>query len=419
MFTETETGDFTLNTHDDEAKVDHIDYLYLDNTSSDPHSYYCTKEECVKYLIPALKMYPKNAKFYVACENYGKEELLELMARKINTKVVVDSARLKHLRRYASTIGINSKFFTDSHSNRARIIAMNTTKVNERAIRKLNETEFAVGVKPTSRANNQKETRAPQHDDTRFIPLSLTGEESLQALKENSLNKDSMQRMIYIPYSLHSSHKELHDFVSKLRPTKIYGFVHENDFSIKSLSRYCDRDSQRLRRLRQFEENIKGFASRFGQEVSMNVAVKQKVRRREPSGALKLLKRQRIQCTSFETIRQSSEKPKISLLEVCDIIKKQPKPDSKVHKAELISGLRGLTSDSNQYKSKIVSGQNPVKGVIIQKWTPHQEKLALVLFNLKQNQNNEMASKLHSLLLRSGQSVASISLKLKTFKRHA
>jgi DNA cross-link repair 1B protein len=86
----------------------HIDELWLDNTYCDPIFRFPKRDQCVKDIVKIIEENLPNLDVHIGTYTLGKEEILVEVAKKFETKVVVNYERYKNI----VTMGFQTEYFT-------------------------------------------------------------------------------------------------------------------------------------------------------------------------------------------------------------------------------------------------------------------------------------------------------------------
>ncbi|PSN48189.1 hypothetical protein C0J52_13864 [Blattella germanica] len=196
------TGDFrydpTMLKHPELRRVIQaglIDTLYLDNTYASEGCEFKTQEAAAKEIFKLIEEHPEN-KILIGVRNLGKEILLRDIALKFKELIYVNDKKMEIMKK------LNYEKFCTTDKNKSRIHCINVcdvSKANMKNIRKQHPN--AIAILPTALFKCGIETN--------FTPF------------RNSENYG----VYVVPYSDHSCHSELFEFVSQVKPSKLVPIV--------------------------------------------------------------------------------------------------------------------------------------------------------------------------------------------------
>eukprot|EP00516_Mucochytrium_quahogii_P004347 CAMPEP_0203751188 /NCGR_PEP_ID=MMETSP0098-20131031/5300_1 /ASSEMBLY_ACC=CAM_ASM_000208 /TAXON_ID=96639 /ORGANISM=" , Strain NY0313808BC1" /LENGTH=470 /DNA_ID=CAMNT_0050640793 /DNA_START=16 /DNA_END=1425 /DNA_ORIENTATION=- len=220
------TGDFRFVEHmlENEHLLDfrYADEMFLDNTHQDIREEIPQVEQIVGLSLECFQLYPPATQFRIGVESLGKEEYLLAVGQALGCKVFVSELRLNCLRNaYPDDDRIEGVFTTNS--SEARIHTVSRTDVNSRqvAATNLSKATKVVSVLLMGRCvyaqQRFKLFGSENHDN---IPRNLRSVEDLLDLKEICKRKGPryLPNHLLIPYSAHSSQKDLERFVEFMEP---------------------------------------------------------------------------------------------------------------------------------------------------------------------------------------------------------
>ncbi|XP_035677095.1 5' exonuclease Apollo-like [Branchiostoma floridae] len=184
------TGDFRYSSemfgHDVLAKRQSIDVLYLDNTYCSPECEFPSRTQATQMIKDIISRHPgHDIVLGVSSNALGKEDMLVELAKTFQTWVVVTPQRLETLK----LLELPNVFTTDPEAGRIRVAL-----------------KYQITRKNIDRWNKEKPTIA-------IIASSMYA------------GLDGIPNVHIVPYSDHSSHRELHEFVSRLKPRSIIPVV--------------------------------------------------------------------------------------------------------------------------------------------------------------------------------------------------
>lgn len=161
-----------------------LSVLYLDNTYAAASCKFPSREEALKQVLKIIDENP-DCKILIGMRQLGKEEVLRAIALHINEKVCVSSQRLQIL----SKLEYEDVFTTNTSESRVHAVELHTI--------------------------TQKHSQEP----SKVVSIKLTSMYECGSM-------DKQRGNVYVvPYSDHSSHTELVEFVDQLRPLKLYPIV--------------------------------------------------------------------------------------------------------------------------------------------------------------------------------------------------
>ncbi|XP_034246942.1 pneumococcal serine-rich repeat protein-like isoform X2 [Thrips palmi] len=158
-----------------------LSVLYLDNTYAAPTCKFPSREKALQQVLKIIDENP-DANILIGMRQLGKEEVLRAIALHINEKVCVSNQRFQIL----SKLEYEDVFTTDTTQSRIHAVELHTI------------------------------TQRHCQESTKTVSIKLT------SMYECG-NVEKQRGNIYVvPYSDHSSHDELKEFVDHLRPLKLY-----------------------------------------------------------------------------------------------------------------------------------------------------------------------------------------------------
>lgn len=161
-----------------------VDVLYIDNTFCDPRCIFPSREDAVVEILRVIRSHP-DARIKIGLRNLGKEEMLVAVARGISEWIGVTQERL-HILELLSMANV----FKVSSSCRIQVVMM--SEITARRMEDWNVEQQTVAVIPTALGIALPWSAFPHRED-----------------------------VYVIPYSNHSSYKELQQFVSLIEPRKM------------------------------------------------------------------------------------------------------------------------------------------------------------------------------------------------------
>ncbi|KAF0972931.1 hypothetical protein FDP41_008783 [Naegleria fowleri] len=208
------TGDFRYDPRILQApcfKDKKIDHLYLDDTFLDPVYDFPTRQEAGQEIIQIIKSLPEDTRILLAVDHLGKEELLIALAQTFKTLIVVPEERLELLECMSDVIPI--QLFTHN-PEQGRILVKSKKEVSFNSIMFHRKSyPKVVGIIPSGWST--KQLKEVKHSDSSVI--------------------------YRVPYSLHSSYKELIEFVTQVRPKIVYSSSRGDNVALRDeVKHLCD-----------------------------------------------------------------------------------------------------------------------------------------------------------------------------------
>ncbi|CAL8368413.1 unnamed protein product [Lota lota] len=160
-----------------------IDILYLDNTNCDPTRVLPTRQRATEKIKEIIRSHP-NHDVVIGLYSLGKESLMVALAMEFKSWVEVSVERMETLR----LLGLPDVFTTDMGAGRLRVVEQ--AEVRYANMQQWNRVSPTLAILPTSRP--------------------------LVSFHPN---------VHVVPYSDHSSYRELEDFISALKPTSVIPIV--------------------------------------------------------------------------------------------------------------------------------------------------------------------------------------------------
>ncbi|XP_034028178.1 5' exonuclease Apollo isoform X2 [Thalassophryne amazonica] len=160
-----------------------IDVLYLDNTNCDPNRTLPSRQQATQQIKEIIRSHP-NHNIVIGLYALGKESLLLELAMEFKTWIEVSLERMNML----SALELPDVFTTDPGAGRIQVV--DQSQITYAALHKWNQEQATLAILPTSRPVIS------------FHP-----------------------NLHVVPYSDHSSYRELEDFVSALKPTSLVPIV--------------------------------------------------------------------------------------------------------------------------------------------------------------------------------------------------
>ncbi|XP_019618438.1 PREDICTED: 5' exonuclease Apollo-like [Branchiostoma belcheri] len=190
------TGDFRYSPemfdHEVLANRPPVDVLYLDNTYCSPECAFPSRTQATQMIKDIISRHPEHD-IILGMTMLGKEDLLVDLAKTFQTWVVVSPQRLESLK----LLELPNVFTTDPEAGRIRVAL-----------------KYQITRKNMEKWNQERPTIA-------ILPSALyTGLDGKPYANQPDVH--------IVPYSDHSSYRELHDFVSRLKPRSIIPVVKGN-----------------------------------------------------------------------------------------------------------------------------------------------------------------------------------------------
>ncbi|KAG2378646.1 hypothetical protein C9374_008285 [Naegleria lovaniensis] len=188
-----------------------IDHLYLDDTFLDPVYDFPSRQEAGQEIIQIIKSLPEDTRILIAVDHLGKEELLIALAKTFETLIVVPEERLELLECMNDIIPV--QLFTHN-PEKGRIIVKSKKEVSFNSIMFYRKSyPKVVGIIPSGWST--KQLKEVKHSDSPLI--------------------------YRVPYSLHSSYKELIEFVTQVKPKIVYSSSRGDNVSLRDeVKHLCD-----------------------------------------------------------------------------------------------------------------------------------------------------------------------------------
>ncbi|KAK3930862.1 5' exonuclease Apollo [Frankliniella fusca] len=158
--------------------------LYLDNTYAAATCKFPSREEALKEVLKIVDENP-DCKILIGMRQLGKEEVLRAVALHVNEKVCVSTQRLQIL----SKLEYEDVFTTDASQSRIHAVELHTI------------------------------TQRHSQESSKVVSIKLT------SMYECGNTEKQRGNIYIVPYSDHSSHTEIMEFVNHLRPLKLYPIV--------------------------------------------------------------------------------------------------------------------------------------------------------------------------------------------------
>ena len=182
--------------------IGHVDMLYLDNTYLREGADFPTREQATEEVLEVISEHPTH-RILIICYSLGKEELLVKIARKFNEWIIVSAEKYKLL----GILEMPNVFTTNEREGRIRAIVTNDLK--NKSLQAWIRDVPTIAIFPTCMFN-----------------------------KDNNPHRIAMyDKYFFIPYSDHSSFKELTDFLGYLNPGRVVPITKENAFKCLKVAR--------------------------------------------------------------------------------------------------------------------------------------------------------------------------------------
>eukprot|EP00761_Pharyngomonas_kirbyi_P014757 gb/GECH01014787.1/.p1 GENE.gb/GECH01014787.1/~~gb/GECH01014787.1/.p1 ORF type:complete len:722 (+),score=156.25 gb/GECH01014787.1/:1-2166(+) len=242
------TGDFRYTEHLLPSIPRHppVDVLYLDDTFLDPRADLPPRDQAGHQILDLIDRYPPHTQVLIGMDHLGKEELLVSIALRFRTLIVVTEERLRDIRVIQSLTDLPDLF--THHPADGRVHVLPRRRVSHRSVAQANQQSHksgtgcpVIGIIPSGWAATQPgpDTDAPP----RRLPalqkaattanaftatiLPRTNEHDNDSQSHKSSHGDDQKkseeggRVHIVPYSSHSSYRELETFVSEIRPYRM------------------------------------------------------------------------------------------------------------------------------------------------------------------------------------------------------
>ncbi|KAE8749599.1 hypothetical protein FOCC_FOCC003587 [Frankliniella occidentalis] len=158
--------------------------LYLDNTYAAATCKFPSREDALKEVLKIVDENP-DCKILIGMRQLGKEEVLRAVALHVNEKVCVSTQRFQIL----SKLEYEDVFTTDTSQSRIHAVELHTI------------------------------TQRHSQEASKVVSIKLT------SMYECGNTEKQRGNIYVVPYSDHSSHTEILEFVNHLRPLKLYPIV--------------------------------------------------------------------------------------------------------------------------------------------------------------------------------------------------
>ena len=182
--------------------ISHINLLYLDNTYLREDANFPTREEASKEVMRVIGDHPQH-RVLIVCYCVGKENLLVEIARTFEEWVIVSTEKFKIL----EILEMPNVFTTNKNSGRIRVIMARELKNKE--IQSWIKAAPTIAIFPTCMFNESN----------------------------NPYKTDSWEKAFFIPYSDHSSYKELTTFLSYVQPERVVPISKDNESNCLKVAR--------------------------------------------------------------------------------------------------------------------------------------------------------------------------------------
>ncbi|PRP83324.1 hypothetical protein PROFUN_09305 [Planoprotostelium fungivorum] len=182
-----------------------VDLVYLDATFSSPtFERFMSLEELTKQVMDGtIRLIDKhlredrNHRFWIGIDTLGKEDLLVRLAIYYDTQIVISKKKMEMIQ-CMNREDLSPQFFTTTVSPQdSFLFALEKKSVTGKRLAEASEHAPTIGIIPTGWCLDEN---------------SWTANKRLDAQGKTLLH--------YLPYSLHSSHTELIQFMKRLRPRR-------------------------------------------------------------------------------------------------------------------------------------------------------------------------------------------------------
>ncbi|XP_067684128.1 dentin sialophosphoprotein-like [Haliotis asinina] len=210
--------------------IERVDVLYLDNTFCSPECLFPSREEAQEQMLDIIRQHPEYD-IIIGVRKLGKEELLVWLAEQLKEWISVNGDMFV----LAEILSLPRVFRAQDSSCRIRTVPFQM--ISKGNLQKWNATKKTIAILPTS---------------------VYTGIGAQPFVNQ--------ENVFVVPYSDHSSYRELVEFVSKLKPASVVPIIHgdsKGPFNVSLKSRadmsvfdqYCQAQSnQRSCKMR--EEHV-------------------------------------------------------------------------------------------------------------------------------------------------------------------
>lgn len=186
-----------------------MDVVYFDNTYAAEHCVFPSKEEAREEILMLISKHPDHTIIF-GIENYGKEDLLFAVATHLKEQIYVSESRLQVL----SQMGYEDMFTTVPEDSRILLMDIKDITINHIS-----------GLK--------------QHLGPVLTILPSARYHTVLTISSIPFHEAEAYNIHVVPYSSHSSHSELVEFIHCVEPESVIPIIDVKYY--KDLSQYLDR----------------------------------------------------------------------------------------------------------------------------------------------------------------------------------
>lgn len=186
-----------------------MDIVYFDNTYAAEHCVFPSKEEALEEILKLLSQHPDHTIVF-GTESFGKEELLFAVANYLNEQIPVSESKFKVM----SKMGFQEMFTTDSESSRITLMDIKDITINA-----ISALKMQLGPVLT------------------ILPSALY--HTVLPISSVPFHEAEAHNIHVVPYSSHSSHFELIEFIHCIKPDSVIPII--DVLNYKYLSHCLDR----------------------------------------------------------------------------------------------------------------------------------------------------------------------------------
>lgn len=221
-----------------------IDLLYLDTTYIDPEYSFPSQTEMIESVVDFvsndLKRNPKTL-VVVGAYSLGKEKVFEAIAESLNCKIAVTNEK-KRILACLNSENLNKRMTKNWSETSLHVLPLMHIVHKKLAehLEKFANYSRVIGIRPSGWEFRGNSKAKKIHE----FPIQNSGSEfgeNSKAKKSDEIpnvSKKGPVTIVGIPYSEHSSFKELREFVRAIRPGKIIPTVYSHKIPNKKMQEY-------------------------------------------------------------------------------------------------------------------------------------------------------------------------------------